>query len=252
MRKKEIKVQSVTVQNSVEALLWSAKSSMNAYEMTVERLGAAIKMGLYRPGDQLPTERELAELMGVSRTTLREAIRVLVAQGFLSVKRGRTGGTFVAAALTPPSVRELKQHLEQSGATLSDILDYRLIVEPGVAALAAQRATRPQIKAMQTLVDRMPHVVNQFAEHRRLDTEFHLAIAQATQSDRLAAIVASIHAELSDLLAVIPHSAAACLDSAMQHQQILAAIKAAQPETTRMLMTQHIVRTNSLLNVLLG
>ncbi len=249
---KEVKVQATTVQTSVEALMWSGRSSMNAYEVTVERLSAAIKMSLYRPGDQLPTERELADLMRVSRTTLREAIRVLVVQGFLTVKRGRTGGTFVAETLTLPNVRDLKQHLQRKGTTLSDILDHRLVVEPGVSAIAAQRATSKQIEAMQTLVDQMPGVVDQFSEHRRLDTEFHLSIARATQSDRLASIVASIHAELSDLLAVIPHSSAACLDSAIQHQQILAAIKAEQPETARSLMTEHLVRTNSLLNGLLG
>ena len=242
---------SATVQNSVEALMWGAKSG-NAYEVTVERLSAAIKMGLYRSGDQLPNERDLAEIMGVSRTTLREAIRVLVAQGFLSVKRGRTGGTFVTAALTLPSVRELKQRLIESGTTLNDILDHRLIVEPGVAELAAQRANRGQIDAMQTLIDRMSEVADQFGEHRCLDTEFHLSIARATQSDRLASMVAGIHAELSDLLAVIPHSSAACLDSALQHQAILDAIATERSDLARQLMSDHITRTNRLLNGLLG
>ncbi|MBF2026991.1 MAG: winged helix-turn-helix transcriptional regulator [Oscillatoriales cyanobacterium C42_A2020_001] len=89
---------------AIAALLWNIKLSTNAYEMTVERLSAAIKMGLYRRGQQLPAERELAEIMGVSRTTLREAIRVLVEQGFLTVKRGRNGGTFVAEGQILPNV----------------------------------------------------------------------------------------------------------------------------------------------------
>ena len=227
------------------------RNDQYAYEVTVERLSAAIKMGLYRAGEQLPSERELSEIMGVSRTTLREAIRVLVVQGFLTVKRGRTGGTFVADVLTVPSVRELKQRLLQTGATLSDILDHRLIVEPGVAALAAQRVNREQIDSMQQLVKQMVHVADQFGEHRHLDTEFHLSIARATQSDRLISIVAGIHAELSDLLAIIPHSAAACLASATQHQQILDAIAEGESEMARFWMTEHIGRTSSLLKGLL-
>jgi DNA-binding FadR family transcriptional regulator len=142
-------------------------------------------MGLYRPGDQLPTERDLADIMGVSRTTVREAIRVLSAQGFLSVKRGRTGGTFICEALTLPSVRELKQKLEQRGTTLSEILDYRLVMEPGVAELAAQRANSQQLDELQSLVDRMKQAANHFNDHRHLDTKFHLLIASATQSRRL-------------------------------------------------------------------
>lgn len=244
-------VRSLSTIHAIAAIVQGVKSSTNAYEVTVERLSAALKMGLYRTGDQLPSERDLAEIMGVSRTTLREAIRVLVAQGFLTVKRGRTGGTFVADSITVTNVRELKQRLRQTGATLNDILDHRWIVEPSIAALAAQRVNRKQVNAMQTLVKQMSQVAEQFSEHRRLDTEFHLSIARATQSDRLVSIVAGIHAELSDLLAIIPHSPTACLASATQHQQILDAIAAGEPETARLCMTEHIGRTSSLLKGLL-
>lgn len=243
---------SLNLLNAAETMIQGAKTTVNAYEVTVERLSAAIKMGLYRPGDQLPTERELAEIMGVSRTTVREAIRVMAAQGFLSVKRGRTGGTFVSETLTLPSVCDLKQKLLQVGFTLNEILDYRLVVEPGVAELAAQRANSQQINQLQALVNQMQQAVNEFGEHRHLDAKFHLLIAGATQSQRLISVVAGIHAELSDLLAVIPHSPAACLSSTTQHQQILEAIRDAQGDLARELMSDHIDRTKRLLTGLLG
>jgi DNA-binding FadR family transcriptional regulator len=238
--------------NAAETVIQGSKATVNAYEITVERLSAAIKMGLYRPGDQLPTERDLADIMGVSRTTVREAIRVLSAQGFLSVKRGRTGGTFVCEALTLPSVRELKQKLEQRSTTLSEILDYRLVMEPGVAELAAQRANSQQLDELQSLVGQMKQAANHFNDHRHLDTKFHLLIASATQSRRLTTIVAGIHAELSDLLAIIPHSPAACCSSTEQHQQILDALREEQANLARRLMADHIDRTQRLLNGLLG
>lgn len=237
---------------AIANLMPNGKVGANAYEVTVERLSAAIKMGLYRRGEQLPAERELAEIMGVSRTTLREAIRVLTAQGFLWVKRGRAGGTFVAAELSLPSVVELKQRMLETGVTLDDILDHRLVVEPGVVALAADRATAAQLAEIQNVVNQMPQVVQQFAEHRRLDTEFHLLIAKATQCDRLVAVVTNIHADLSDLLAIIPHSPAACLDSFTQHQQILSTIQVGDSDRARQLMTNHVTRTSSLLKGLLG
>ncbi len=238
--------------SAAEALIRNSRSTANAYEVTVERLSAAIKMGLYRPGEQLPPEREMAELMGVSRTTLREAIRVLAAQGFLLVRRGRQGGTFVAETLTLPNVLELKHQLLQSGASLREILDYRLVVEMGIVELAAQRANSQQIQELQTLIDQMEGAIDRFSEYRRLDTEFHILIARSTQSQRLTSVVAGIHAEFSDLLAVIPHSPTACCYSTQQHQQILDAIQAGNAELARSLMQIHVTGTNSLLNGLLG
>ncbi|MBD2035965.1 FadR family transcriptional regulator [Leptolyngbya sp. FACHB-321] len=249
---KPCNVSPIEALNAAETVIQGFKTTVNAYEITVERLSAAIKMGLYRPGDQLPTERDLADIMGVSRTTVREAIRVLAAQGFLSVKRGRTGGTFVCEGLVLPSVCELKQRLEQRGTTLNEILDYRLVMEPGVAELAAQRANSQQLDELQSLVDRMKQAANHFNDHRHLDTKFHLLIASATQSRRLTTIVAGIHAELSDLLAIIPHSPAACLSSTAQHQQILDALREEQADLARQLMADHIDRTQRLLNGLLG
>src|ERR1700685_2581729 len=131
-------------QASVAALLRGPGVAQNAFEGTVERLGSSIKMGLFTPTQQLPSERQLSEMMGVSRTTIREAIRVLTVQGILTVRRGRSGGTFVAGEMRPPSVQELHERVRRRGTTLREILDHRLVVEVGVAELAAERATAAQ------------------------------------------------------------------------------------------------------------
>ena len=238
--------------SATEALLKGTKPSVNAFEVTVERLSAAIKMGLYRPGEQLPSEPEMAELMGVSRGTLREAIRVLLVQGILTVKRGRTGGTFVSHTFAPPSVLELKQRLIKAGVTIQEILDHRIIVETGVVGLATVRSLPEQKRELQMLVEQMGDVEDNFAEYRRLDTNFHLLIAKATQSNRLMAIVIDIHAELSDLMAVIPHSQTACAHSTEQHQKIVNAIAKGRVNLAKTLMEEHLSGTYSLLNGLLG
>jgi DNA-binding FadR family transcriptional regulator len=248
---KQINGQSGEPLTAVAALLGGSKSAANAFEGTVERLASAIKMGLYQPGQQLPIERDLAVIMGVSRTTLREAIRVLSVQGVLVVKRGRGGGTFVSESLISPSVQELKQRLMITGTSLREILDHRLIIEVGVAGLAAQRATSEQKRELQTLVDQMHEAENNFGNYRRLDTEFHLLIARATQSNRLITIAADIHAELSDLMAMIPHSQTACIHSTEQHQQIINGICKGRVTVVKKIIQDHVVRTNSLLSGLL-
>jgi GntR family transcriptional repressor for pyruvate dehydrogenase complex len=118
--------------HTAEALLRGAKPTINLLEVTLERLGSAIKMGLYEPGDRLPSERELARMMGISRSTVREAIHLMTEQGILVAKRG-VGGTFVSEYPLPESLMTLRHRLNQAGATLSEILDHRLVVEMGIA-----------------------------------------------------------------------------------------------------------------------
>jgi GntR family transcriptional regulator, transcriptional repressor for pyruvate dehydrogenase complex len=229
----------------------SGTPSANSFEVTVEKLGSAIKMGFYKPGERLPPERKLVEVLGVSRTTIREAIRVLTAQGILSVKRGRTGGTFVETAMAPRSVRELHSALKKKDTTLLEILDHRLVIESGVAELAAERATKVQKKRLQELLDEMPAAENTFADYRQLDIQFHLLIAESTGVARLHAVLTNIHIELADLMSVVPHSREACNHSTAQHRQIAGAIIAGKPAKAREAMREHVSATTSFLRGLL-
>jgi GntR family transcriptional repressor for pyruvate dehydrogenase complex len=229
----------------------SGTPSANSFEVTVEKLGSAIKMGFYKPGERLPPERKLVEVLGVSRTTIREAIRVLSAQGILSVKRGRTGGTFVEALMVPRNVRELHQSLKKKNTTLLEILDHRLVIEAGVAELAAERASKEQKRKLQELVDQMAEAENSFADYRQLDIQFHLLIAESTGVARLQAVLTNIHIELADLMSVVPHSREACAHSTAQHRQIIAAILAGRPVKAREAMREHVSATTSFLRGLL-
>ena len=232
---------------AVEALLRGLKPNINPFEVTVERLGSAIKMGLLVPGDQLPSEREIADLMGISRATVREAIRLLTVQGVLVVKRGRTGGTFVSEDLTSPHVLQLRRKLGDAGAKLAEILDHRLIIESGIAEIAAERAAVSQVIELQVLVEAMRPVEPDYQAYRRLDTRFHLLLAEATQSKRLQAAMADTHAELADMMLTVPHSTAACVHSTVQHQAIVRAIEEGNSDRARQVMKEHILATNSYL-----
>ena len=237
---------------SAEALLRSPRSSANAFEVTVERLGSAIKMGFFGPGEQLPTERELCDLMGVSRTTVREAIRVLTVQGTLEVRRGRSGGTFVARELIRPSAKELHKQVRRRSSSLLEILDHRLVVETGIAELAAERARHEDSRRLVALATEMHDAEDDFSRYRTMDTQFHFMIAKTTGVGRLSNVLAEIHAELSDLMTMVPYSRDACSHSTLQHERIAKAIASGNAAKARKEMREHVLATASFLKGLLG
>src|SRR3954463_8328239 len=114
----------------------------STYEHTVERLGTAIRIGILPPGSRLPPERELAEQLGISRSTLRQALSSLTTSGHLRAVRGRTGGTFVAE--TPPVASPTPFPVERARA----VLDWRMALELGTVQLAAERASERQREAV--------------------------------------------------------------------------------------------------------
>ena len=115
----------------------------NAFEETVECLLTAIRLGLVGPGEKFPPERDLAAQLGISRLTLREAIRSLQQAGFVESRRGRFGGTFVTARPPAPGRAELRRMAREDGGRLADALTFRLAVETGAAQLLAEAAAGP-------------------------------------------------------------------------------------------------------------
>src|SRR5690606_21629676 len=152
----------------------------NAFEETVERLLQAIKLGVVAHGDKLPPERELAVRLGISRVTLREAIRALQDAGYLDVRRGRYGGPFVPYVPPPPGSADLRRAVARMGTDdLADALTFRMAVECGAArVLAGMELTggqRDTLRRRLADLDAAP-----LEDYRRLDTAFHLSIAELT------------------------------------------------------------------------
>src|SRR5205823_6393206 len=146
------------------------------FEETVERLGTAIRLGILPSGSRLPAERALADQLGISRSTLRHALRTLVQSRHLVSHRGRTGGTFVAER-PPLSGRESRR----LGAEAWAVLDYRVAIETGAMLLAVERASPAQIAGLSQLVQRMAEA-DRFQDYRRADIRFHIGLAEAASS----------------------------------------------------------------------
>ncbi len=227
----------------------------NAFEQAVGRLAEAIKLGVFAPGDRLPAERDLAELMQVSRMTLREALAALREAGFVETRRGRAGGTYVCADPQPRTAAgwsTAPDVLRRSGRRLDDALDFRRVVEPGAAELAASRPL--DTSERRRLLDALLAVERATDDGRRriADAQLHLAIAQVAGSDSLTAAVADAQIRLGELLASIPVLRRNIAHSNAQHRAIVTAIVAGDPTGARAAMVEHCDGTAALLRGLLG
>lgn len=224
----------------------------HAFEGCVEQLATAIRLGVYPRGSTLPPERELAERLGVSRATLREAIAALRAADFVSTTRGRGGGSVVSFRPQKPSSRRARA-LQPRREELLDTLDFRRIVEPGASHLAAGRElTAEQQDLLVTAHAEVAGATADAAEHRQADSRFHLAIAAVTESPQTARAVASVQADLHDMLSAIPVLEVNLEHSSRQHKAILEAILAGKAAKARRMMESHCDDTAALLRGLLA
>jgi DNA-binding FadR family transcriptional regulator len=227
--------------------------SQNAFEETVERLLAVIKLGVVGPGERFPAERELAALLGVSRITLREAIGDLRDAGYVESRRGRFGGTFVTYTPPAPSRVELRRIAVEDADKINDALTFRMAVETGAAQILAQMGERAgggqaAERVRDALVARLA-AVNQACpeDYRRMDTLFHLSIGELTGSSLLAAACADARVRLNDLLNAIPVLQTNIDHTAAQHTAIVEAILAGDTRQAQRAVAEHLDGTAALL-----
>jgi DNA-binding FadR family transcriptional regulator len=261
----------------VSAPVWRPVRGGNAFEITVARLVQAIKLGMVADGDRLPPERELAERLNVSRVTLREAIGALRDAGYLESRRGRSGGSFVVygsralagagsagiaggralAGAGSASIAgdahagdDPAELAREMGPALDDALDFRRVLEPGAAALAATRTLSAADR--QALVGALAATRERGSARRVNDSRLHLAIAAASGSPSLHGCVADVQLTLDRLLAAIPVIRRNLDHSDAQHDRIVDAILHGDSAAARAAMEEHCDGTAELLRGLLG
>jgi GntR family transcriptional repressor for pyruvate dehydrogenase complex len=211
------------------------------FEETVERLGTAIRVGVLVPGTKLPPERQLAEELRISRSTLRQALTTLVQSGHLNSVRGRTGGTFVAER--PPLSERDDDPL---GGDAWAVLDHRVAIEVGSAMLAAERAKRADLAALDQLIERMAAAAD-FERYRRADIRFHIGVAEAARSPRLVTEMTEVQGQMSDLIALIAHPEEVLTRSNAQHRKLVGHLRESDAAAAAALIRRHIRGTEHIL-----
>lgn len=210
------------------------------HEEVVTQVHALIKQGRFKAGDQLPSERELAETFKVSRTSVREALRALETQGLIISRTGT--GNFVADLPIESLVAPLAKLLIQEKDALADIFEMRKLIEPRIASLAAQRATHRDIERMKGILETQREAVDRGGTGVEADAKFHFAIGQATHNQALEKLV-------SGLMELLSHSREESLQtpdrrraSIEAHQEILSAVERHDRRRAQKTMFQHIER----------
>jgi GntR family transcriptional repressor for pyruvate dehydrogenase complex len=216
------------------------------FEETVERLGTAIRLGLLLPGSRLPSERDLAEQLRISRSTLRQALTTLVQSGHLISLRGRAGGTFVAKE--PPLGQDVEG--EVLGDDARAVLDYRVAVETGATVLAAERAGDKDLKRLLDFTRRMDGA-QRFDDYRRADVRFHIGVAEASYSPRLVTAMTEVQGQMSDLIARIAHPEEVLARANDQHRRLVALLGRRDIGRAVKLMRDHMDGTEHILAGLL-
>ncbi|GAA1773690.1 FCD domain-containing protein [Nocardioides hankookensis] len=224
----------------------------HAFEACVEQLGRAIRLGVYPLGTTLPAERDLAARLEVSRATLREAMAALREAGLVETRRGRGGGTVVTLKPTSPSARAAARLDQDRRRDWLDALDYRRIVEPGAAWLAA----RADLSVMRREELERAHAdvaaATRPAAHRQADSRFHLTVASLADSPRVIEAVTSVQSTLHEMLLAIPVLEANIGHSDRQHAALVKAILGGDADRARRVMEEHCDDTAALLRGLVG
>jgi GntR family transcriptional repressor for pyruvate dehydrogenase complex len=209
------------------------------YAQIAERLFEQIGAGHLRPGDPLPTERQLTQSFHVGRSSVREALRILESQGVI---RPIDSGAFVVADAGNPLNHSLDLLLTLQGASLRELFEVRKIFEGESAALAAARRTDSEFAAMAAAVDDMAEGLQAQERYIEADLRFHLTIAAATHNRMALHMMQAIRAPLQRALGSIFFIPGSPQRSIAQHRQILQAIRLGDAIAARQCMREHLAR----------
>lgn len=224
----------------------------HAFEACVEQLATTIRLGVYPLGSTLPSERELAARLGVSRATLREAMAALREAGLVETTRGRGGGTVVTLKPRTPSAKAAARIAPERRRDWLDALDFRRIVEPGAAYLAACSPLTDGARAQLEKAHDDVAAARKPAQHRQADSRFHLTVAALSGSSRVVEAVTSVQSTLHEMLLAIPVLEANIAHSDRQHAALTRAILQGRPDRSRLVMEEHCDDTAALLRGLVG
>ncbi len=223
-------------------------------EEIVEQIREMISQGDLKPGDRIPSERELSAMLGVSRPSVREAIMVLDAMGLVEARQG--GGTYVRSLAETSLADPLSQMVEADPRLLPALVEVRKGLESWSACLAAQRADAKDLALLQELVGKMTHKAAKGVWDSDLDARFHSAISAASHNTIQIHVLTSIHSlfytSLRLSLVDFNQREGDVQLLCRQHQSIYAAIADHDAERARLMMLEHLSAVDTKIDKILN
>lgn len=190
------------------------------------------------PESKLPSERDLAIQFGVNRATIREAIKLLMQRGLIEIRRGL--GVFLTEVAPSVVAESIRRYSDFGSNNYEALMEVRFILEPEIAALAAQRATEKDLKELQELSELLTEQINKknYAERAKIDAQFHLALARASHNEFIIAIMSGLEETMTKWIVQAAHFYR-LPEGRKSHQSIYEAIRARNPDLSREAMHTH-------------
>ena len=221
-------------------------ATRRTFEEALQQIADKLRAGDLHVGDKLPSERDLAAQMQISRPTVREAVKALVDAGVLEVRRGQTGGIFVRSELVPRDLVRLGWEVRVS--EVAGVLEARRLLEPRVAQLAAVHASADDFSAMQKTIDRQGELAGKkdFLRHEdlflQLDLAFHLTIARSTGNSTVVTLMRSLFRRLELARDMAMHAPTIPEWTIDIHERTLDAIRSADFDLIDKVMDEHLAQ----------
>jgi GntR family transcriptional regulator, transcriptional repressor for pyruvate dehydrogenase complex len=228
----------------VSAELFSEISSPRASAEVIRQIRQAVENQQITPGDRLPPERELATQLGVSRVTVRDALRALEADGLVAIRVGAGGG----ASVTRPRAEHLRRGLDNllltSALTAAEVTEARIVFELGALDLVCERSTPEDLAALEAICERSENALANGDFDVSLSAEFHARLTRSAHNRAIELLTEAFQEPILRSLAranvVAPHSGDA---GVLEHRQLVDAVRAKDSQRAREVMTAHLART---------
>ena len=224
--------------------LFSRVSVGRISEIIVEQIRLLMRQGQLKPGDRLPPERDLCERFGVSRVTVREALRMLESSGLVEIRVGARGGAFVTAPSSDRVGEGLADLLTLSVISAADVTEVRMMLEAGIVPLVCERATEEDLADLDEICRRSEAALASGDYTMTMSLEFHIRVAQATHNPAIAVLVESFSGPILMSLQQA-HEAAPEMGErgTREHEEFIAAVRRRDVDTASRIMREHLERT---------
>jgi GntR family transcriptional regulator, transcriptional repressor for pyruvate dehydrogenase complex len=225
--------------------MFNPVSLARASQAIVDQVRALIRDGQLTAGERLPSERDLCDRFGVSRVTVREALRILEASGLVTVKVGARGGAFITTPSSDRIGRGIEDYLTMSpSVSATEVTEARLVLEVGIVPTVCERATPEDIAHLLDLCDQADAALQRDEYTMEMSAEFHLAVARLAHNSAIEMLLRPFHAPmLRSLKEARDNAPVMGALGVKEHRRFVEAVRAGDVEKAGKLMRSHLERT---------